>query len=81
MRKEVMQEVAQFIQFDEELYKVIGKGSEKSDDNSYDEKYLIAISKQPTAALHRDEWLESEDLPIRYAGLSTCFHQEVGFLD
>ncbi|XP_073856161.1 serine--tRNA ligase, cytoplasmic isoform X2 [Macaca fascicularis] len=78
MRKEVMQEVAQLSQFDEELYKVIGKGSEKSDDNSYDEKYLIATSEQPIAALHRDEWLRPEDLPIKYAGLSTCFHQEVG---
>ncbi|XP_030792893.1 serine--tRNA ligase, cytoplasmic-like isoform X1 [Rhinopithecus roxellana] len=78
MRKEVMQEVAQLSQFDEELYKVIGKGSEKSDDNSYDEKYLIATSEQPIAALHRDEWLRPEDLPIKYAGLSTCFRQEVG---
>ncbi|CAO2599758.1 Serine--tRNA ligase, cytoplasmic [Lemmus lemmus] len=78
MRKEVMQEVAQLSQFDEELYKVIGKGSEKSDDSSYDEKYLIATSEQPIAALHRDEWLRPEDLPIKYAGLSTCFRQEVG---
>nr|XP_033775074.1 serine--tRNA ligase, cytoplasmic [Geotrypetes seraphini] len=78
MRKEVMQEVAQLSQFDEELYKVIGKGSEKSDDCSVDEKYLIATSEQPIAALHRDEWLKPEDLPIRYAGLSTCFRQEVG---
>ncbi|KAM4701344.1 serine--tRNA ligase, cytoplasmic [Discoglossus pictus] len=78
MRKEVMQEVAQLSQFDEELYKVIGKGSEKSDDSSVDEKYLIATSEQPIAALHRDEWLKPEDLPIRYAGLSTCFRQEVG---
>uniref|UniRef100_A0A8C5M8X8 serine--tRNA ligase n=1 Tax=Leptobrachium leishanense TaxID=445787 RepID=A0A8C5M8X8_9ANUR len=78
MRKEVMQEVAQLSQFDEELYKVIGKGSEKSDDTSTDEKYLIATSEQPIAALHRDEWLRPEDLPIRYAGISTCFRQEVG---
>ncbi|XP_060629203.2 serine--tRNA ligase, cytoplasmic [Anolis sagrei] len=78
MRKEVMQEVAQLSQFDEELYKVLGKGSEKSDDNTIDEKYLIATSEQPIAALHRDEWLKPEDLPIKYAGLSTCFRQEVG---
>lgn len=57
---------------------MIGKGSEKSDDNTYDEKYLIATSEQPIAALHRDEWLRPEDLPIKYAGLSTCFRQEVG---
>lgn len=57
---------------------VIGKGSEKADDSSIDEKYLIATSEQPIAALHRDEWLKPEDLPIKYAGLSTCFRQEVG---
>lgn len=57
---------------------MIGKGSERTDDNSYDEKYLIATSEQPIAALHRDEWLRPEDLPIKYAGLSTCFRQEVG---
>ncbi|KAM4046857.1 serine--tRNA ligase, cytoplasmic [Anomaloglossus baeobatrachus] len=78
MRKDIMQEVAQLSQFDEELYKVIGKGSENQDDSSIDEKYLIATSEQPIAALHRDEWLKPEDLPIRYAGLSTCFRQEVG---
>lgn len=57
---------------------VVGKGSEKSDDNSVDEKYLIATSEQPIAAFLRDEWLKPEDLPIRYAGFSTCFRQEVG---
>ncbi|KAB5546475.1 hypothetical protein PHYPO_G00072480 [Pangasianodon hypophthalmus] len=74
----VMQEVAQLSQFDEELYKVIGKGSEHSDDTSVDEKYLIATSEQPIAAFLRDEWLKPEDLPIRFAGISTCFRQEVG---
>jgi len=79
MRKEVMQEVAQLSQFDDELYKVVGKGSEKADENApADEKYLIATSEQPIAAYHRDEWLPEASLPIKYAGLSTCFRQEVG---
>ncbi|WAR26562.1 SYSC-like protein [Mya arenaria] len=78
MRKEVMQEVAQLSQFDEELYKIIGKGSEKQEDGSIDEKYLIATSEQPIAAYHRDEWLPTATLPIKYCGLSTCFRQEVG---
>ena len=78
MRKDVMQEVAQLSQFDEELYKVTGKGSEKSDDKSVDEKYLIATSEQPIAAFHREEWIDEKKLPIKYAGLSTCFRQEVG---
>merc|ERR1712012_581798 len=78
MRKDVMQEVAQLSQFDDELYKVTGKGSEKSDDKSVDEKYLIATSEQPSAAFHRDEWIDEKKLPIKYAGLSSCFRQEVG---
>lgn len=43
-----------------------------------DEKYLIATSEQPIAAFHRNEWLNPSDLPIKYAGYSTCFRQEVG---
>lgn len=78
MRKEVMMEVAQLSQFDDELYKVVGKGSEKAEEGSLDEKYLIATSEQPIAAYHRDEWIAESELPIKYAGLSTCFRQEVG---
>ncbi|XP_065845207.1 serine--tRNA ligase, cytoplasmic-like [Oscarella lobularis] len=78
MKKEVMQAVAQLSQFDEELYKVVGKGSEKHEDSSLEEKYLIATSEQPIAAYHKDEWLDPADLPLRYAGVSTCFRQEVG---
>lgn len=80
MRKQVMQEVAQLSQFDEELYKVVGKGdSEKKDDqSSLDEKYLIATSEQPIAAYHRNEWLPEGQLPIKYLGYSTCFRQEAG---
>ena len=78
MKKEVMQEVAQLSQFDDELYKVIGKGSENAEDKSVSEKYLIATSEQPIAAFHRDEWISEKQLPIKYAGISTCFRQEVG---
>ncbi|KAL8595160.1 Serine--tRNA ligase, cytoplasmic [Nucella lapillus] len=79
MRKEVMQEVAQLSQFDDELYKVVGKGSEKKEEGDMvDEKYLIATSEQPIAAYHRDEWIPTESLPLRYLGYSTCFRQEVG---
>lgn len=78
MRKEIMQEVAQLSQFDEELYKVIGKGSEKSEEKKVEEKYLIATSEQPIAAFHRDEWIPEASLPVKYAGISTCFRQEVG---
>ncbi|KMQ87899.1 seryl-trna cytoplasmic [Lasius niger] len=78
MRKDAMQEVAQLSQFDEELYKVIGKGSERNEDKEMEEKYLIATSEQPIAAFHRGEWIAENALPIKYAGISTCFRQEVG---
>lgn len=74
MKKSLMGQVAQLSQFDEELYKVISsKDSEDAED-----KYLIATSEQPLAALHRGEWLNPCSLPIKYGGLSTCFRQEVG---
>ncbi|KAF5350680.1 hypothetical protein D9756_008738 [Leucocoprinus leucothites] len=71
MNKEQMAKTAQLEQFDEELYKVIA---------SEDEKYLIATSEQPISAFHSDEWFESPDtqLPIKYAGYSTCFRKEAG---
>merc|ERR1712156_564347 len=73
MKKEVMKEVAQLSQFDEELYKVVGKGSGVEGDKSISEKYLIATSEQPIAAFHRDEWISEKQLPIKYAGISSCF--------
>ena len=47
------------------ILKVTGKGSEREDDKTVDEKYLIATSEQPIAAFHRDEWLNPENLPIK----------------
>merc|ERR1711974_378540 len=78
MKKEVMKEVAQLSQFDDELYKVVGKGSEVEGDKTVSEKYLIATPEQPIAAFHRDEWISEKQLPIKYAGISSCFRQEVG---
>ncbi|CAK5278737.1 unnamed protein product [Mycena citricolor] len=71
MNKEQMAKTAQLDQFDEELYKVVG---------SDDEKYLIATSEQPISAFHSEEWFESPEtqLPIKYAGYSTCFRKEAG---
>ncbi|PAA91782.1 hypothetical protein BOX15_Mlig012611g2 [Macrostomum lignano] len=78
MRKDAMQAVAQLNQFDEELYKVIGKRSDVKGDAELEEKYLIATSEQPIAAFHRGEWLNPATLPLKYAGISACFRQEVG---
>lgn len=65
MRKDIMQEVAQLSQFDEELYKVVGKSAEKPGDHFPEEKYLIATSEQPIAAYHRNEWIAESALPIK----------------
>ena len=69
MNKDVMAGVAQLEQFDEELYKVSGGDQEK---------YLIATSEQPICAYHKGEWLQESELPLRYAGISTCFRKEAG---
>jgi seryl-tRNA synthetase len=43
-----------------------------------DDLYLTGTSEVPLAALHMDEILDLTDLPIRYAGFSTCFRREAG---
>ncbi|HEY6635223.1 MAG TPA: serine--tRNA ligase [Acidimicrobiia bacterium] len=43
-----------------------------------DELYLVGTSEVPLAAYHGDEILEGGDLPLRYAGFSTCFRREAG---
>ncbi len=40
--------------------------------------FLVGTSEVPLAALHADEILELEQLPIRYAGVSPCFRREAG---
>jgi seryl-tRNA synthetase len=43
-----------------------------------DELFLVGTSEVPLAALHADEILSAEQLPIRYAGFSPCFRREAG---
>jgi seryl-tRNA synthetase len=43
-----------------------------------DELYLVGTSEVPLASLHADGLLAADDLPIRYAGFSTCFRREAG---
>ena len=69
MNKSLMGKVAQLSDYDETLYKVTGAG---------EDQYLIATSEQPICAYHAGEWLAPKELPIRYAGYSTCFRKEAG---
>ena len=43
-----------------------------------DDLYLVGTSEVPLAALHSNEILDANGLPIRYAGFSTCFRREAG---
>jgi seryl-tRNA synthetase len=43
-----------------------------------DDYYLVGTSEVPLAALHMDEVLDADDLPIRYVGYSPCFRREAG---
>ncbi len=43
-----------------------------------DELFLVGTSEVPLAALHAGDILDAADLPIRYAGISTCFRREAG---
>ena len=43
-----------------------------------DGDYLVGTSEVPLAGLHMDEFLEGDELPLRYTGFSTCFRREAG---
>jgi len=43
-----------------------------------DELFLVGTSEVTLAALHADEIIEPDALPLRYAGISTCFRREAG---
>jgi seryl-tRNA synthetase len=43
-----------------------------------DELFLVGTSEVPIAAMHGGEILGADDLPLRYAGYSTCFRREAG---
>jgi seryl-tRNA synthetase len=43
-----------------------------------DDFYLVGTAEVPLAALHLDELLDEDDLPIRYVGYSPCFRREAG---
>jgi seryl-tRNA synthetase len=43
-----------------------------------DDLYLVGTSEVALASLHDDEILAEDDLPLRYAGFSSCFRREAG---
>jgi seryl-tRNA synthetase len=67
VKSEVAKETSELGEFEETLYKV-----------ENEDMYLIATAEQTLAALHRNEIINPEDLPLRYCALSTCFRKEAG---
>ena len=43
-----------------------------------DDLYLAGTSEVPIAGMHADEIFAAKELPVRYAGISTCFRREAG---
>ena len=67
MRKEAYEGVTSLSDFKDVLYKI-----EKEN------LYLIATSEHPMAAMFMKEVLKEEELPLKFAGISTCFRKEAG---
>ncbi len=67
IKGEVAEETSELAEFEETLYKL-----------ENEDLYLIATAEQTLAALHRNEIITEEDLPLRYCALSTCFRKEAG---
>jgi seryl-tRNA synthetase len=56
----------------------LGQAAENVYHLEKDDVYLVGTSEVPLAAMHMDEVLASDKLPMRYAGYSTCFRREAG---
>jgi seryl-tRNA synthetase len=54
----------------------LGQAAENVYHLASDEMYLVGTSEVPLAAYHMDEIIDN--LPIRYAGYSSCFRREAG---
>jgi len=67
MNRQSYEGVTALADFADVLYKVEGE-----------DLYLIATSEHPMAAMLMNETLKQDDLPIKFAGISTCFRKEAG---
>jgi seryl-tRNA synthetase len=67
MRREAYQGVTALGDFEDVLYKI-----------ERENLYLIATSEHPLAAMFMKEVLKEDELPLKFAGISTCFRKEAG---
>ncbi|HYA77555.1 MAG TPA: serine--tRNA ligase [Verrucomicrobiae bacterium] len=67
MKREAYEGVTALGDFADVLYKV-----------ENEDLYLIATSEHPMAAMYMNEVLREQDMPLKLAGISTCFRKEAG---
>jgi seryl-tRNA synthetase len=67
MKREAYEGVTSLGDFEEVLYKV-----------ENEDLYLIATSEHPMAAMLMNETLKEQEMPVKLAGISTCFRKEAG---
>lgn len=67
LRRKPLEGVISFSDFEDMVYKIEGE-----------DLYLIATAEHPLAALHMDETIPKDELPLLYAGVSPCFRKEAG---
>ena len=66
-KHEIMKAAAELADFEDQLYKI-----------ENEDLFMIATSEQTLAAYHYDEIIDPERLPLKYAGISSCFRREAG---
>jgi seryl-tRNA synthetase len=67
IRKEPMEGAVILDDFEHVIYKIHGE-----------DLHLIGTSEHAMTAMHMDEILDGNTLPLRYAGISPCFRKEAG---
>lgn len=67
MRRKAYEGVTALSDFEDVIYKV-----------ENEDLFLIATSEHPLAAMHMNEVIPEDDLPLLYAGVSPCFRKEAG---
>ncbi len=67
VREEMMVDAGFFPTDRNQVYEIAG-----------DDLFLIGTSEVALAGLHRGERLDADQLPVRYAGFSSCFRREAG---
>lgn len=67
IKYEIIKAAAELADFEDTLYKV-----------QDEDLYMIATSEQTIAAFHYNEIIDPDILPLKYAGVSSCFRKEAG---